>query len=92
MSKNLKTGDKVMVVAGDNKGKTAKIVKVDTKNGLAMLEGLEIRERHMKKTYLNPKGGKKEIHVGINLSNLKLVEAAKIEKKATKKADKKGDK
>ena len=90
MSKNfVKTGDKVMVIAGDNKGKTAKIVKV--KDGKAYLDGIEIRERHLKKTYLNPKGGKKEIHVGIDLSNLKLVEAAKVEKKAAK-SDKKGAK
>ena len=86
---DLKINDKVMVISGDNKGKTAKIVKVDRKAGKAMLEGLEIRERHMKKSYLNPKGGKKTIHVGIDLSNLKLVEAAKVEKKAAKKADKK---
>ncbi|MBO7560715.1 KOW motif-containing protein [Candidatus Saccharibacteria bacterium] len=86
MAQNLKTGDKVMVIAGDNKGKTAKIVKV--KDGKAYLDGIEVRERHMKKTYLNPKGGKKEIHVGIDLSNLKLVEAAKVEKKAAKSAKK----
>ncbi|MBR6964810.1 KOW motif-containing protein [Candidatus Saccharibacteria bacterium] len=86
MAQNLKTGDKVMVIAGDNKGKTAKIVKV--KDGKAYLEGIEIRERHMKKTYLNPKGGKKDIHVGIVLSNLKLVEAAKVEKKTNAKLKK----
>ena len=89
----LKINDKVMVISGDNKGKTAKIVKVDPKAGKAYLEGIEVRERHMKKSYLNPKGGKKTIHVGIDLSNLKLVEAAKVEKKSTKKtADKKADK
>ena len=55
----------------------------------AMLEGIGVVERHMKKSYTNPKGGKKTIHVGIDLSNLKLVEAAKVEKKAAKKADKK---
>ena len=94
MAQNLKTGDKVMVIAGDNKGKTAKIVKIDTKAGKACLEGIEVRERHMKKTYLNPKGGKKDIHVGLDLSNLKLVEAApavkaaKTAKTAAKKAKK----
>lgn len=86
MAQNIKTGDKVMVIAGDNKGKTAKVVAV--KDGKARLEGIEIRERHMKKSYLNPRGGKKELHVGINLSNLKLVEAAKPEKKAAKTAEK----
>ncbi len=89
---NLKINDKVMVISGDNKGKTAKIVKVDPKAGKAMLEGIGIVERHMKKSYTNPKGGKKTIHVGIDMSNLKLVEAAKVEKKAAKKADKKTDK
>ncbi|MDO4759899.1 MAG: mitochondrial 54S ribosomal protein L40 [Candidatus Saccharibacteria bacterium] len=86
MAQNLKTGDKVMVIAGDNKGKTAKIIKV--KDGKAYLEGIGIRERHVKKSYLNPKGGKKDIHVGIVLSNLKLVEAAKTEKKTNAKAKK----
>ena len=90
---NLKINDKVMVISGDEKGKTAKIVKVDPKAGKAYLEGIGIVERHMKKSYLNPQGGKKTIHLGIDLSNLKLVEAAKVEKKAAKKTTaKKADK
>ena len=88
MAQNLKINDKVLVISGDNKGKEAKIVKIDRKAGKAMLEGIGMIERHMKKSYLNPAGGKKTIHVGIDMSNLKLVEAAKFEKTA-KKADKK---
>lgn len=81
----MKVGDKVLVIAGDNKGKEAKIVKIDRKAGKAMLEGIGIVERHMKKSYLNPQGGKKTIHVGIDMSNLKVVEAKKADKKADKK-------
>ena len=88
MAQNLKANDTVLVIAGDNKGKKAKIVKIDRKANKAMLEGIGVVERHMKKSYTNPQGGKKTIHVGIDLSNLKLVEAAKSEKTA-KKADKK---
>lgn len=88
MAQNLKINDKVLVISGDNKGKEAKIVKIDRKAGKAMLEGIGMVERHMKKSYLNPAGGKKTIHVGIDMSNLKLVEAAKFEK-TTKKVDKK---
>ena len=91
MAQNLKINDKVRVISGDNKGKEAKIVKIDSRAGKAMLEGIGIVERHMKKSYLNPAGGKKTIHVGIDLSNLKLVEAAKFEK-AAKKTDKKNAK
>ena len=92
MAQNLKANDKVMVIAGSHKGKTAKIVKIDRKNGKAMLEGINVIERHLKKSYYRPAGGKKTVHAGIDLSNLKLVEAAKVEKKAVKTAEKKTEK
>ena len=88
MAQNLKINDKVLVISGANKGKEAKIVKIDRKAGKAMLEGILQIERHMKKSYMNPQGGKKTIHVGIDLSNLKLVEAAKAVKTTVKKDDK----
>ena len=88
MAKGLKINDKVLVISGEDKGREAKIVKIDRANGKAMLEGIGIRERHMRKSYINPAGGKKTIHVGIDLSNLKLVEAAKAVKPAVKKVDK----
>ncbi len=71
MAQNLKTGDQVKVIAGDHKGTVAKIVKIDKKNHKAMLEGINLRTRHLKATQFNPQGGKKDIHVGIDLSNLK---------------------
>ena len=85
--KSLKVNDKVLVISGSHKGKEAKIVKIDRKENKAYLEGIRVVERHMKKSYLNPVGGKKTIHLGIDLSNLKLVEAGKVEKPA--KTDKK---
>jgi large subunit ribosomal protein L24 len=89
--KTLKVNDTVMIISGDNKGTKAQIVKIDRKNSKAMLEGIGLVERHMKKTYYNPAGGKKTIHVGIDLSNLKLVKAADV-KSSVKKVDKKADK
>ena len=86
--KSLKVNDKVLVLSGDNKGKEAKIVSIDRTNGKACLEGIGIVERHMKKTQYNPAGGKKTIHLGIDLSNLKLVEAARYVKSSVKKVDK----
>jgi len=82
----MKVNDIVKVIAGKNKGTEAKIVHVDAKNGRAMLEGIGLVERHMKKSYINPNGGKKTIHVGIDMSNLKLVKAAEFKKAETKKA------
>lgn len=71
MSKGLKTGDTVKVLSGDFKGKVAEIVKIDKKAGKAMLKDLNIVERHIRKSIYNPQGGKKNVHVGIDLSNLK---------------------
>jgi len=90
--KSLKIGDKVLVISGDNKGKEAKIVGIDRKAHKAMLDGINIVERHMKKTYLNPAGGKKTVHIGIDMSNLKLVEAGKFVKSSVKKLDSKDKK
>ena len=81
MAQNLKVNDIVTVISGDNKGKKAKIVKIDREMRKAYLEGIGEHERHLKKSYLNPMGGKKKVHLGIDLSNLKLEEAAKFEKK-----------
>ncbi|MBQ3353258.1 KOW motif-containing protein [Candidatus Saccharibacteria bacterium] len=88
MAQKLKVNDKVRVIAGVNKGKEAKIVKIDREARKACLEGIGMIERHMRKSYLNPAGGKKTVHAGIDLSNLKLVESAKFEKSA-KKSEKK---
>lgn len=95
MAQNLKINDKVLIIAGAHKGTEAKIARIDRENGKACLEGIGVVERHMRKSYLNPTGGKKTVHLGIDLSNLKLIEAAKYEKKSAKKdakADKKAKK
>jgi large subunit ribosomal protein L24 len=88
----LKVNDKVRVISGNHKGTEAKIVKIDRVNGKACLEGIGVVERHLRKSYLNPTGGKKTIQLGIDLSNLKLVEAAKFEKSTDKNKLKKGAK
>ena len=71
MAQHLKTGDKVVIIAGANKGKSGKIVKMDKKANKAFIDGIGVRERHIAKSYLNPAGGKKQIHVGIHVSNLR---------------------
>ncbi len=70
MAQNLKSGDKVTIIAGSFKGQSGKIVKMDKKNGKAMIEGINVRERHFAANAYRP-ATKKDIHVGIDLSNLK---------------------
>ena len=89
MAKQLKVNDIVKVIAGDHKGESARILKIDREVGRVYLEGVGSRERHLKKSYLNPTGGKKTVYQGIAISNVKLEKAAKYEKPKTTKDTKK---
>lgn len=77
MAQNLKTGDKVIVISGGHKGESGKIVKMDKQANKAMIEGIGIVERHVKASPINPRGSKKTVHLGIDLSNLKKMEGKK---------------
>ncbi|MCI6266482.1 MAG: 50S ribosomal protein L24 [Erysipelotrichaceae bacterium] len=88
----LKTGDKVTVIAGANKGKTGKILKVldDT----VVVEGVNIVKKHIKPKYNGGTGEIREEEAPIHRSNIKLSEEKKekTEKKTIKKNAKKADK
>lgn len=69
----LKTGDTVKVTAGKFKGKTAKIAKVYPASNKVALEGINIIKRNVKPSQLNPRGGTKEVHTPLPVSNVALV-------------------
>lgn len=77
MAQQLKTGDQVQIISGDHKGKIAKIIKMNRAQNKAILENINVIERHFKRSRFNPQGGKKTIQLGIDLSNLKKVEGKK---------------
>jgi large subunit ribosomal protein L24 len=78
----IKKNDIVKVIAGGNKGKQGKVTKVA--DGKVWIEKVNIKERHIKPTQLNPKGGKKDIHVGLDISNVVLLQDDKPVKVAFK--------
>lgn len=69
----IKKGDEVRVIAGDHKGKTAKVTAAYPARHAVTLEGIGIAKRKVKPSQLNPKGGTKEIHVPIDVSKVALV-------------------
>ena len=71
----LKTGDKVTIIAGANKGKEGKILKVlDDK---VIVEGVNIVKKHLKPKYNNGTGEIIETEAPIHRSNVKLVDVKK---------------
>ncbi|MDO4530446.1 MAG: 50S ribosomal protein L24 [Bacillota bacterium] len=53
----LKTGDKVVVITGKDKGKEGKIIAVDKKNGRVLVEGVNMVSKHTKPNAQNQQGG-----------------------------------
>ncbi|UJH66569.1 50S ribosomal protein L24 [Allomuricauda sp. SCSIO 65647] len=74
MKLKIKTGDTVMVTAGDHKGAEGKVMSVDRKKNKAIVEGLNMVKKHEKPSAQNPQGGIVEKEAPIHISNLSLIE------------------
>ena len=74
MAAKLKKGDKVVVLAGKDKGKEGEILSVNPKAGQAIVDGINISIRHVKQTQ-SSQGGRQPKAVPIDLSNLAYLDA-----------------
>ncbi len=70
---NFKTGDKVVVIAGKNKGKEGKIINVLRKENRVVIEGVNIVKKHVKSNGQNA-GGILEVEAPIHASNVMIVD------------------
>jgi len=71
---NFIKGDKVIVIAGRDKGKTGAIQKVDPKTNRVVVEGVNLRKKNKKPTQNSPEGSVVEIYAPIDASNVMLVD------------------
>jgi large subunit ribosomal protein L24 len=74
MAAKLKKGDKVVVLAGKDKGKEGTISSVDPKSGKAVVDGINMAIRHTKQTQTS-QGGRLPKAMPIQLSNLAFLDA-----------------
>ncbi len=70
----IRKNDKVMVIAGNDKGKSGKILKVFPKKSTVIIEGINLRKRHTKPSQSNPQGGIIEKESAIHISNVMLID------------------
>ncbi len=70
----VKKNDTVMVIAGNYKGKTGKVLKVFPQKERIIIEGVNIRKRHTKPNQQNPQGGIVEKEAAINASNVLVLD------------------
>jgi large subunit ribosomal protein L24 len=71
---HVKKGDKVMVIAGKDKGKTGVILTSFPKKDRVLVEGVNIIKKHMKPNQANPQGGIVSQEAAIHVSNVMLID------------------
>ena len=71
---HIKKGDTVYVNAGDDKGKTGRVLKVLVKKNRAIVEGVNIVSKSTKPTAKYPQGGIVKIEAPVHISNLNVVD------------------
>lgn len=75
MSKlHIQKGDMVFVNAGNNKGKTGKVLSVDVEKQRAIVEGVNMVKKSTKPSAAHPQGGIIEQEASIHISNLNPVD------------------
>lgn len=67
---HVKKGDKVMVIAGKDKGKQGVILEAYPKESRVLVEGVNIVKKHAKPSQANPQGGIIEMEAPIHASNV----------------------
>ncbi|PIQ10128.1 MAG: 50S ribosomal protein L24 [Ignavibacteriales bacterium CG18_big_fil_WC_8_21_14_2_50_31_20] len=70
----IRKNDNVIIIAGNSKGITGKVLKVFPKDNRVIVEGVSLRKRHTKPNQANPQGGIIEMEAPINVSNVMLVD------------------
>ena len=87
---HVKKGDTVVVIAGAHKGAQGTIKEVQPAKSRVRVEGVRMIKKSVRPSQQNPNGGFVEKEGPIHISNVKLADAPKKEKKApAKKAAKK---
>lgn len=73
---HIRRGDTVKVIAGDDKGKSGKVLEVILEKQRAIVEGVNITTKHTKPSAGKPEGGIKKVEAPVHVSNLMLVDPA----------------
>ena len=71
---HIKKNDTVVVLAGEDKGKTGKVLKVLVEKNRALVEGVNMVSKSTKPSAQNPQGGIVKQEAPIHISNLSLID------------------
>ncbi|WP_304170285.1 50S ribosomal protein L24 [Phenylobacterium aquaticum] len=75
MAAKIKKGDRVVILAGKDKGRQGNVLKVLPKEDRLVVEGLNLVQRHTRPTQADPQGGIKSKEAALHVSNVAIVDS-----------------
>jgi large subunit ribosomal protein L24 len=87
---HVKTGDTVKVIAGNERGKTGRIISVKKDLNKVVVEGINMVSKHNRPSAKNPQGGITKKEAAIHASNVQLVDASGAVTRTGRKAGENG--
>jgi large subunit ribosomal protein L24 len=75
MAAKIKKGDRVVLLAGKDKGRTGQVSKVLPKESRVFVSGLNLVQRHTKASQADPQGGIKTKEASVHVSNVAIVDS-----------------
>jgi large subunit ribosomal protein L24 len=89
---HIRKGDTVMVIAGDSRGQQGKVLRVDTSDYMAIVEGVNLVSKHTKPNAKSPQGGIVKKEAPVHISNLMVVDNSGKATRVGRKMDPKSEK
>lgn len=75
MAAKIKKGDKVVILAGKDKGRTGQVLKVLPTENRVVVQGVNMVQRHTRPSQADPQGGIKHKEASLHLSNVAVADA-----------------
>ena len=75
MAAKIKKGDKVVVLAGKDKGRTGQVLRVLPSDNRVVVQGVNMVQRHTRPSQSDPNGGIKNKEASLHLSNVAIADA-----------------
>ncbi|HWD66328.1 MAG TPA: 50S ribosomal protein L24 [Caulobacteraceae bacterium] len=75
MAAKIKKGDRVVLLAGKDKGRSGQVTKVLPKDGRVFVSGVNLVKRHTRPSQADPQGGIKTKEASIHVSNVAIADS-----------------
>ncbi|MEM1099371.1 MAG: 50S ribosomal protein L24 [Planctomycetota bacterium] len=78
--RHVRTGDTVKILSGRDKGRTGKVLRIETDRQdpsaeKVVVEGVNVRTKHVRQSQANPRGGMTQVEMPIHISNVSPVDS-----------------